>query len=254
MWDESTGRLRVVDIGSREIHSIDPVSGAVESVHATEKVTAIVPWQGDRWLAVFVRSIGEIDMATGAVEPLIDVPGPPDVPLNDAVCGRDGRIYVGSIDRAERTRGALYAIDRTIAVSLVAENMGAANGVDTSPDGTVVYAADSYADTVSRGTGDPIAVPHPDGLTVDSVGHIWVALWGAGEVRRFDPLGRLERTVPVPVPNVTSVAFGGAHFETLFIATARSAGMGLSGAVFQHRPGILGLAPARFGGGGRITG
>jgi sugar lactone lactonase YvrE len=249
VWDAAASRLRLVDIARRKIHFVDPTSGDVESLGVTEAVTAIVPWRTNIWLAVFERSVGSIDLRTGEVTALITIPGPPELALNDAVCGRDGRLYVGSVDRDQLCRGELYAIDANFSVSTVLENIGASNGVDTSPDGTILYHADTFAGTVSRSpAGPPIAVPHPDGLTVDSEGCVWVALWGSGEVRRYDAAGALDRSLQIPVPNVTSVAFGGAHLDTLFVTTARSEETGLSGRLFQYRPGVAGLAPARFDG------
>ncbi|MDH6438208.1 hypothetical protein M2158_006749 [Streptomyces sp. SAI-144] len=45
----------------------------------------------------------------------------------------------------------------------------------------------------------------PDGMTVDAEGRLWVALWGAGAVRRYHPDGRLLHTLTVPAPHPTSV-------------------------------------------------
>ena len=37
-------------------------------------------------------------------------------------------------------------------------------------------------------------------MTVDAEGRLWVALWGAGAVRRYHPDGRLLHTLTVPAP------------------------------------------------------
>jgi len=80
----------------------------------------------------------------------------------------------------------------------------------------------------------------PDGLTVDSEGSVWVALWGGSEVRRYAPDGRLALTVDVPAANVTSCAFGGPDLRTLYITTA--AGPGRSGgALFACQVAVPGL-------------
>jgi sugar lactone lactonase YvrE len=63
----------------------------------------------------------------------------------------------------------------------------------------------------------------PDGLTTDEDGGIWVAFFGGGEVRRFDPSGELTHVVTLPVKQVTSCCFGGKDMSELFITTARYA-------------------------------
>lgn len=51
-------------------------------------------------------------------------------------------------------------------------------------------------------------------------GCLWLAVWGAGEVRRFDPAGRLLARFEVPVSLASSCAFGGGGLRDLFVTTA----------------------------------
>jgi sugar lactone lactonase YvrE len=95
----------------------------------------------------------------------------------------------------------------------------------------------------------------PDGLAVDAEGHLWLAVWDGGCVRRYSPAGELEMVVHLPVSRVTSVAFGGPDLIDLFVTTARE-GLGaeqrrsepLAGSVFRCRPGPAGLPRATFAG------
>lgn len=92
----------------------------------------------------------------------------------------------------------------------------------------------------------------PDGLAVDESGALWVAIWGAGEVRRYTPDGRLDGCVRVPTSQVTSCALGGGR---LWITTARQ-GLSaralnrepLAGAVFACDVRVGPTAPQRFAG------
>jgi len=62
----------------------------------------------------------------------------------------------------------------------------------------------------------------PDGMTIDAEDNIWVAVFGAGAVYNINPhTGKHIRTVKVPSPNTTSVAFGGPNLDELFIVSAR---------------------------------
>jgi sugar lactone lactonase YvrE len=60
----------------------------------------------------------------------------------------------------------------------------------------------------------------PDGLTVDSAGFVWSARWGGWKLNRYDPDGKLEREIAVPVEFPTSCAFGGDDLTDLYITSA----------------------------------
>lgn len=63
----------------------------------------------------------------------------------------------------------------------------------------------------------------PDGLTIDSVGDLWIAIWGGGKVIQFNPERReIVSEIIVPAPYVTSCSFAGEFLDTLWITTAIS--------------------------------
>ncbi|MFI5877261.1 SMP-30/gluconolactonase/LRE family protein [Streptomyces sp. NPDC051445] len=157
--------------------------------------------------------------------------------MNDGVADPAGRFWAGSM-AYDGTRGAgsLYRTDPDGTVVRVLDGLTIANGPAFTADGSTLYLADTAMGTVLRCRVDPVsgdllgspevfARPgagegSPDGMTVDEEGCLWVALWGAGEVRRYHPDGRLLDTVTVPAPHPTSVCLhpdGG----RLFVTTAR---------------------------------
>jgi sugar lactone lactonase YvrE len=93
----------------------------------------------------------------------------------------------------------------------------------------------------------------PDGLAVDAQGFVWSAHWGGWRITRYDPEGRIDRVIKMPVPQVTSVAFGGAGLDQMFVTTAR---LGLtkdqlkeaplSGGLFLIDAGVAGLAEVPY--------
>jgi D-xylonolactonase len=105
----------------------------------------------------------------------------------------------------------------------------------------------------------------PDGLTVDREGFVWSAQWYGSQVVRYAPDGSVERRIRLPVPQVSSVAFGGQDLADLYITTAadpwpsRLAPPGfdpgapeMGGSLYRLQPGVRGKPEhlARIGNGG----
>jgi len=98
------------------------------------------------------------------------------------------------------------------------------NGLGWSPDSRRMYFTDSFRRTVyvydfDLDSGE---IAHrrpfveiregqvsPDGLTVDAEGYVWIVIWDGWTVARYDPEGRLDRQIRLPVPRPTSCCFGG---------------------------------------------
>ena len=59
----------------------------------------------------------------------------------------------------------------------------------------------------------------PDGATVDAEGYLWSGAVFSGELRRFAPDGTLDRAVPLPIRNVTSLAFGGPNLDVIYFTS-----------------------------------
>ncbi|XP_021924406.1 regucalcin-like isoform X2 [Zootermopsis nevadensis] len=60
----------------------------------------------------------------------------------------------------------------------------------------------------------------PDGMAIDIEGKLWVACFGGSQVIRVDPAsGKLLSRIPIPTPQVTSVAFGGPQLDELYVTS-----------------------------------
>ncbi len=60
----------------------------------------------------------------------------------------------------------------------------------------------------------------PDGMTVDREGFLWIARWFGGGLSRFDPAGKLERVIKLPIAQPSSVMFGGKDLNEIFVTSA----------------------------------
>jgi sugar lactone lactonase YvrE len=158
--------------------------------------------------------------------------------FNDMIADTKGRLYAGTLNwgpNGMERFGKLYLIDSYAFVRVMDENIGICNGLGFSPDGCTLYFTDSAAREIYYYDVDPNSgalsnkrrfarVPLedglPDGLTVDSQGFVWSARWYGGEVVRYDPAGKIERRIKLPVSQVSSMAFGGKDLNELYITTA----------------------------------
>lgn len=184
--------------------------------------------------------------------------------VNDGVTDAAGRLWIGSIAPGrERLGGALLQVDPDGNVRQVADGFTLTNGMAWDADETILFHVDSYVRTVwahrvNVGTGDVVGRERfldltdedglPDGIATDVDGGVWVAIYGQGEVRRYDGSGRVDMSVLVEPPQCTSVELGGPDRRDVLITTARegyddaqSASEPLAGRLFHTRspsPGV----------------
>jgi sugar lactone lactonase YvrE len=296
-WDAAQARLLWSDNSSGVIHEAkrDGVAGWRESRqwNVGRPIAAAIPRAKGGVIVVGGTEAFFLDDA-GRITPFARIDADPDqVKLNEAKCDARGRLWAGTRDNDFSVPGrkitpgrcALYRIDPDGAVTRALENVSLSNGLDWSPDGRTLYYIDTYTRAVDafdfdidqgtiRGRRTVVRIQVgeglPDGMTVDRDGHLWVAIAGAGQVRRYSPDGAWLARIDVPTPTVTSCAFGGLSGAELFITSARvrlpvSALTGLThglniemaeqfpavsgpGGVFALRPGPTGAPATPFAG------
>ncbi|MFS8098591.1 SMP-30/gluconolactonase/LRE family protein [Lentzea alba] len=153
-----------------------------------------------------------------------------DMRVNDAVADPAGRFWVTTM--AYNTEPGTGALHRVGSPSPVLKGLTIPNGPAFSPDGRLMYLADSARGIVHRFDVQDgeigarrvfLHTPHsiPDGMTTDVAGNVWIAFWGSSVVRRYRPDGRLDQEVRLPARQPTSVCLGGPDMARLFITTAK---------------------------------
>jgi sugar lactone lactonase YvrE len=186
--------------------------------------------------------------------------------MNDGGCDPDGRFYCGSISKARRGGAKLYRLDAYREVRTVLDGATISNGLEWTRDGARAYYVDSATQRIDVFDYDsraglvgrrafaaiPDSAGTPDGLTVDSEGGVWVALFGGSAVRRYTSGGKLDVVLEVPARQVTACTFGGDRLDELFITTSRenlpADADRLAGSLFRARVGVRGLPAREFTG------
>ncbi|HRQ24987.1 MAG TPA: SMP-30/gluconolactonase/LRE family protein, partial [Anaerolineales bacterium] len=169
--------------------------------------------------------------------------------INDGKCDPAGRFLVGTMDMDEtETTGSLYSFDGTNTKKLM-EGIRIANGLAWSPDHKTFYYIDTFTRIVKTfdydvNTGEianpraairvPEALGWPDGMTSDTDGSLWIAMWGGAQVTKWNPqTGKLLESIPVPALQTSSVVFGGRDMNELYVTSAR---VGMSGTDLKKYP------------------
>jgi len=175
--------------------------------------------------------------------------------FNDGKCDAMGRYWVGTMNLEEKyPTGALFVLDKGLILRKVLEGITISNGLAWNLDNTKMYYIDSPTKKVfefafNLSTGEirdrKILVDLtrfqgvPDGMTIDSEGYLWVAIYGGGKVIRVSPKGEIVGEIKVPASHTTSVTFGGNNMRTLFITTANDEAEG--GYVYAVETDIKGV-------------
>lgn len=252
-WDVKTGTLYWVDILEKQIHYHRGDGNGF--IQLDEMPGCLAPCKDGTIILAARASIRILDPVTANQAALVSVTEPANNRFNDGKCDPAGRFLAGTMNMDEKTpSGALYSFDGAD-ISCLLDSIRISNGLAWSPDYRTLYYIDTPTREVSAfdydlATGKiansrvSITVPEtlgwPDGMTADTNGNLWIAMWGGAQVTRWNPQnGKLLEQIPLPAKNVTSCVFGGANLDELYITSAR---VGLDKAdltAYRHSGGLM---------------
>jgi len=252
---DANDNLYFSDVPNGGVYRRSP-SGEVSTVIPRRRGVGGIALHADGGVVVSGKNICHVkDGQTRILFQRDDIPG-----FNDIFTDSAGRVYVGSLrsdpfKEGARTPGELWRVEGEGKATEMYGNVGLTNGIGFSPDGKMIYHADSAGphlivhDVAPNGTmTNRRAIAQmesgtiPDGLCVDEAGCIWVAVYGGRCVTRYTPDGKLDRKIEVPAKAVTSVCFGGKDRRDLYIVTADNTEVpDRKGTIFRTRvetPGV----------------
>jgi sugar lactone lactonase YvrE len=272
LWDGDRGLLRWVDILAGRVHAAEPSSGLHTWFDAGDPVGAVGLTASGGLVLALVDGFAVCPPDGGS---LTRVPGfgtdRTAVRFNDGKPDPWGNFCAGTMPWTDGVgTGGLYRLTPSGAVNELIGDIRLSNGLDWSDDRRRFFFADSLRQGVDVFATDPatgalgsrqrfltVAPAHgvPDGLTLDTDGCLWLAVFGSGELRRYTPAGVLDTVVRLPAAQVTSAAFGGADLGTLYITTARenftqeqAQQQPLAGGIFACTPGVTGRPAFKYAG------
>ncbi|MBL8380133.1 MAG: SMP-30/gluconolactonase/LRE family protein [Burkholderiales bacterium] len=235
-WCAASGALWWIDVRGPTLFRWDGRAAEPEAWPLADVVGGAAVADDGRVVVALRDSLAVFDAADATLTPLVRVePARAEHRLNELKTDPQGCLWCGSMrDYGAATAGSLYRIDTSLAVRTVRTNITIPNGMAFTPDGAGMVFVDTGEGVIEAAAWDAVSGlpgtwrPHvaagvapgrPDGDAFDADGCLWSARFGAGCIARFTPEGRLDRLVSLPATQVTSLAFGGAHLDTLFVTT-----------------------------------
>jgi sugar lactone lactonase YvrE len=267
LWHPEEQSLYWVDIDQHCFHRLFPATGQYE-VFAVGLPVGALAFRVSGGLVLATRDgfafwHPETQTLQFMADPEADKP---EARFNDGAVDRQGRFWAGTMSAGPTS--SLYRLDPDGSVHTMETGVTISNGIGWSPDDKTMYYTDTplrmiYAYDFDPATGTienrrpfihtPDEPGIPDGLTVDSEGFIWSARWDGWKVTRYDPTGKVEREINLPVQRPTSCTFGGVELDELYIT---SAWIGFSwikrklqpraGDLFRIKASVKGLKEPKF--------
>lgn len=273
LWDTKEDRLYWVDSLGNAINRCDPKGGDWRTWHVPDNIGSLALRQKGGAVVALRNGFHFFDFDSGEAESIVDPEaGNEETRLNDGKVDRRGRFISGSMAYDEKSPiSGLYRLDPDLRCHKLESGIVVSNGPCWSPDNQTFYFSDTwkaiYAYDYDIETGELsntrslVAIGEeprgfPDGATVDSEGFLWSSQVYGGRINRYSPNGELEQSIEFPIQNITSVMFGGADLDILFVTSmARQPVRGKapsdprSGGLFAiYGLGVRGIPEPRFAG------
>jgi len=233
-----------VDIVGKKALSLDPTNEELKTFDVGHLAGCLAPIKGKQGNLLVATQTGLqiLDTSTSSISTFVSrskmEPTKYDNRYNDGKVDSSGRLWVGtmSVDESKKNQGSVFVVKADGTFTPVFSNVSISNGMAWSMDDTTFYYIDTPTQEVVQFDHDkatatlsnrtvvfkfPVDMGEPDGMTIDTDGNLWVALWNGSNIVQINPrTSTLLRMVHIPAPKVTSACFGGPNLDILYVTTA----------------------------------
>jgi len=270
VWDYRINQLYWVDILQGQLHRYDPQTKINQTYEIGQYVGAAVPCNKQGLILAMHHGWAFFNPENSQLSPISDPEADqPTNRFNDGKVDSHGRLWSGTMQiNPQDPVGSLYMLDTNLEATVKIKDVFISNGLAWSDDDQWFYFIDSLRHKVSAYEFDPVSgdikyhrdvfkvdpeLGLPDGMTIDSLGNLWVAIYDGGCILCIDPkTGKVLEKIEVPAKKTSSCTFGGQGLDTLFITTISEntdpKTDPLAGSIFSVKPGVKGTKANFFGG------
>ncbi|KAH0946127.1 hypothetical protein HN011_005681 [Eciton burchellii] len=251
-WDHRTQKLYFVDIYNQYIRRLDTATGIVTSAYIEHGPVGVVVPVDDTTDQLVAGSGRDLILVTwdgdkNETKTPVKVLCPVDTThtqtrINDGKVDSSGRFWLGTMNnrmyQVIPDQGSLYRIDDELKPVIEISPVSISNGLAWNIEDNTFYYIDSVTRYIAAYDYDPnngtISNKKivfnlnntdlkgvPDGMTIDTDGNLWIALYGGYHIIHVNPkTGELLGKVKLPAENVSSATFGGPLLDILYVTTS----------------------------------
>ncbi|MFD2200084.1 SMP-30/gluconolactonase/LRE family protein [Shivajiella indica] len=267
-WHAQRNSFFWVDIETGTLFEYSMDKRKVKTWSFTHRISLVLEGKEDHLILALDLNIARFNLETETLDWLVSIEDSlSGNRLNDGKCDAFGRLWIGSMNlKFKQGAGSLYSLDQNLRVQKHLDQITISNGMAWTRNNKTLYFIDSPTQKVKAYHFDleqgeiqfdrnaieiPDSLGTPDGMCIDQEGKLWIAHYGGSGVYRWDPMsGKLIEKIHLPVPHITSCAFGGKKLDTLLVTTAREnlnesqlKEFPLSGDVFLIQTNTTGFLP-----------
>lgn len=262
-YNKNLNRIYWVDIDGQKYHFINLSDvNKVNTINVNGPISSIVSTNNVYMAATISHDFYILD-DTGNLKKLTSINDRnPDTRFNDGKVDPFGAYVAGTMDKSKKNKiAALYRYDGNKIIKIL-DKLKISNGLAWDTDRCIFYHIDTPERKVKAYLYDTkmnlkyleIAIDfkqelgNPDGMTIDSEGHLWIAHYGGSNVSVWNPLNHKKITnIKFPAANITSCTFAGDNLNCLFVTSAKNSNnFDLGGSLFMLKTDINGCLPFNF--------
>ena len=239
LWDFKERKLFLIDIPQNCIIEFDPKTKKHNEFFYNFKPTSISKIKNkNKFVLSISNGFGILSsLYNKKLDYFVNVIKDDDIMFNDGKCSPNGLFFSGTMHIPRKNKlGKLFCFDKNKSISIVSEGTMVSNGLAWNKECNKMYWSDSRNYTIYSYDYDKQKnivknkeifyetskeQGRPDGATVDSDGYYWTACFMGGRILRISPDGKLDKTILMPVRDVTMVTFGGDNLNIIFVTSSK---------------------------------